>query len=82
MGTTPHDTSLYEDILAEYKDCLENMPVEPERLLTGEEIMKLTGLKPGPELGKIIAELRHEQLDEKIKTKEEALGWVKGNHIH
>lgn len=77
MGTTPHDMDLYEKVLAEYKKCLEEMPEEPERLLTGEEIMKILNLKPGPALGQILDDLRHEQLDGNLKTKDEAIEWLK-----
>lgn len=76
MGTTPHDLSLYEEILQQYKESLAAMPKEPPKLLSGDDIMKILNLPPGPELGKIIAQLRHQQLDEKITTKEEAIQWL------
>jgi hypothetical protein len=49
----------------------------PPPLLDGCRIMKITGLKPGPEVGKLIAALREAQLEGKIATPKEAEGFVK-----
>ncbi len=77
MGTTPQDTELYEQILAEYRKCLKEMPKEPDRLLDGTEIMELTGIKPGAQLGQILDDLRHEQLEGNLKTKDQAIEWLR-----
>jgi len=76
MGTSPHHMQLYEKILKEYKESLKEMPKEPEPLLNGNEIMEILKITPGPELGKIINQLRHEQLNEGVKNKADALEWV------
>lgn len=49
----------------------------PPPLVNGDEIMKLLKLKPGPEVGKIIEQLREFQLQGKIKTKKQALDYLK-----
>ncbi|MDP1758873.1 MAG: hypothetical protein Q8K77_03665, partial [Thermodesulfovibrionales bacterium] len=46
-------------------------------LLTSEEIMDLTGLKGGVKLGKLIYGLKKMQFKGKVKTKKEALRWLK-----
>lgn len=45
--------------------------------LTAEEIMKATGLKSGVELGKLIYRLKKMQFEGKLKTKKEAIKWLK-----
>ena len=49
----------------------------PPPLLDGCCIMKITGLKPGPEVGKLIAALREAQLEGKIATTKEAERFIK-----
>ncbi len=56
-------------------------PTLPSPLLDGNDIMKLKKLKPGPEIGKIITTLREAQLTGKVKTKKEALSFVKTTGI-
>lgn len=58
------------------RDSLKPLP----KLLTGEEIMNLTGMKPSKELGELINALHEEQLDGNINTKDEAITFVK-NYI-
>jgi hypothetical protein len=44
----------------------------PKNLLSGEEIMKICGLKEGAKIGEIIKDLRDKQLSHELKTKAEA----------
>lgn len=46
-------------------------------LLTSEEIMDLTGIKGGVKLGKLIYGLKKMQFEGKLKTKKEAIKWLK-----
>ncbi|MBR2525718.1 CCA tRNA nucleotidyltransferase [bacterium] len=57
----------------EIKDTLKPLP----KLLSGEEIMELTGLKPSKELGELVDNLQEEQFNGNINTKEEAVSFVK-----
>lgn len=57
--------------LAEEKNRL------PKPFLNGHEVMSLLNLKPGPEIGKILLLLREKQLSQEIKTKEEAIDFLK-----
>lgn len=50
--------------------------VEPPRLLTGKEIMRHSGLGPGPEVGRLIEALREAQVEGQVKTREQALSWL------
>jgi len=46
-------------------------------LLTSEEIMDITGLKGGVKLGRLIYGLKKMQFEGKLKTKKEAVTWLK-----
>ncbi len=76
-GIEPLDLSLYEKVLAAYDECLENFEAKPEPLITGEDIMKILGIPPGPEIGKIMDEAMEKQLAHEFKTREEAMEWLK-----
>ncbi|MBI2638368.1 CCA tRNA nucleotidyltransferase [Candidatus Peregrinibacteria bacterium] len=76
-GTVPCDLSTYNKVLALYRKDMKEMPREPKRLLTGEEIMALTGLKPGKKIAEILEELRLLQLEKKLTTKAQAKVWLK-----
>jgi tRNA nucleotidyltransferase/poly(A) polymerase len=76
-GTTPTDLALYEKIFSLYRASLKKMPVLPAPLLHGEDVMKVLGIKPGKKVGEIMAEIKEKQLEGKIKTKKQALAWIK-----
>lgn len=76
-GTQPSDYSLYHQIERLYQGTLKHIPKEPKRLLTGEDIMQMLNLKTSPEVGQILDELREKQLAKEIKTKKQALSWLK-----
>jgi poly(A) polymerase len=63
------------------KDKLQELNIEdlhPRRLLTGNDLIDM-GYAPGKNMGRILKKLENEQLDGKIKTKDEALIFVKEN---
>jgi poly(A) polymerase len=51
----------------------------PQPLLTGRDLLEM-GFSEGPKLGKILAAARELQLEEKLRTREEALAWVRQTH--
>jgi poly(A) polymerase len=53
----------------------------PKPILSGSEIMEDLGLKPGPQIGSLLALIREEQLSGKIKDKEEAIRFLQ-KQIH
>ena len=61
------------DFYLEVKPTLKPLP----KLIDGKEIMQILGIKQSPLLGKIINELHEAQLSEEVKTKEEAIIFVK-----
>lgn len=64
-------------LASEYKKYKEKTENKKVKLLDGNEIMKIIGIKAGPELGRLIKELDEEIGIGAIKTKEEAIRWVK-----
>ncbi len=50
--------------------------LKPQPLLTGHDLLAL-GLKPGPLVGQILHEVEELQLEERLKTREEALEFAK-----
>jgi tRNA nucleotidyltransferase (CCA-adding enzyme) len=48
----------------------------PPRLLSGNDVRDALGIPPGPELGRILAGLAAEQIDGRIRTREEAQAWL------
>jgi tRNA nucleotidyltransferase/poly(A) polymerase len=51
-------------------------PIIPPPLVRGEDLIAL-GLKPGPKFGEILEAAETQQLEGKLRTREEALEWVK-----
>ena len=52
-------------------------PVLSNRLLSGDDLIKIFGLKPGPEFREIFDNLENEQVVGKVQDREQALNWVK-----
>jgi len=81
-GTTPGDLSLYFKVRHAYEDTLAHFKEKPKPLLTGEDVMKATGLKAGPEVGKILDELWEKQLSHELQTPQQALEWLGAHGRH
>jgi poly(A) polymerase len=69
------DLEHYEFLLAE-AGALEHQPSIRPPLLTGNDLIKL-GMKSGPAIGALLAQLREKQLADELKTPREARAWVK-----
>jgi len=66
---------LTEYVLA--KHFAEEKPSTPLKILDGHEIMDIFGIKPGPEIGRLLEELREAQSAGEITTREQAVAYVK-----
>lgn len=75
-GTVPSDLSTHDKVLELFRKDMKEMPKEPKRLLTGNDVMKLTGLKPGKKIAEILERLRMLQLEKKITTMAKAVEWL------
>ncbi len=77
LGSKPKDLSLYNYLKKLLKEQEEKLLEAPKKLISGDDIIKKFHLKPGPKIGEILDKIRHAELEEKIKTKKEALDYVK-----
>ena len=66
---------IYERMIAEARSLDEKPSLKPP-LLNGDDLLNL-GMKPGPDIGAVLQELRDKQLQEEIATPAEAREWVK-----
>jgi poly(A) polymerase len=65
----------YEFLLRK-RDEFANEPIIPPPLVRGDDLIAL-GLKPGPKFGEILETVETRQLEGALKTRDEALEWVK-----
>ena len=65
----------YEFLVAQAAE-LEKQPAIRPPLLTGNDLIAL-GVKPGPAMGALLAEIREKQLQDELKTPDEARAWAK-----
>lgn len=66
---------IYDHLVEQSKE-LEKMPDIRPALVNGEDLAEL-GIKPGPQMGELLAEIREKQLSDELKTKAAALSWLK-----
>ena len=64
-----------EELLRYYYE--EFSPKPPRPLLDGKEIMEALGLPPGEEVGRLLDRLREAEISGKVRTREEALEFLK-----
>ena len=64
------------NFLVEQAEALKHLPAIRPPLLTGTDLIAL-GVKPGRELGALLAEIREQQLADELTTPEAAKAWVK-----
>lgn len=76
-GTDPTDLSLYEEILERYRKLTAKIPRKPKPLLNGNDVMKILSINAGTKVGEILEQLEEKQLKGEIKTRAEALVWLK-----
>jgi poly(A) polymerase len=66
---------VYDYLVAQARE-LANQPQIRPPLLTGDDLIAL-GMRPGPALGALLAEIREKQLQDELKTKAEARKWAR-----
>jgi tRNA nucleotidyltransferase/poly(A) polymerase len=74
------DLDLY-DFLIEQAAELEKQPAIRPPLLTGDDLIAL-GVKPGPAMGALLAEIREKQLQDELKTPRQARAWARKRLAH
>jgi poly(A) polymerase len=71
-----HGALDHYEFLAQQAAELEKQPAIRPPLLTGDDLIAL-GVKPGPALGALLAEIREKQLQDELKTPRQARAWAK-----
>ena len=64
------------EFLMRKREEFANEPIIPPPLVRGDDLIAL-GLKPGPKFGEILEAVETRQLEGTLRTREEALDWVK-----
>jgi poly(A) polymerase len=64
------------DFLLQKREEFANEPIIPPPLVRGEDLIAL-GLRPGPRFGEILEAVETRQLEGELRTREQALDWVK-----
>jgi poly(A) polymerase len=80
LGKKGIDLSLYNYAKKLYEKE-QKQPKPLKLLLNGNEVMKTLNIPSGPLVGKILRQVEEAQLENKIKTKKEALEYIKGLKI-
>ncbi|MDO8637518.1 MAG: HD domain-containing protein [Dehalococcoidia bacterium] len=73
-GWTAH-TNMVKYVLDEH--FKEESTTRPPKLLDGNDIMTIFGIKPGPALGSLLESLKEAQGAGEVSNREQALDWVK-----
>jgi poly(A) polymerase len=71
-----HGDLEFYNFLREQAAELKKQPAIRPPLLTGKDLIAL-GMKPGKELGALLAEIREQQLGDELKTPRQARAWAK-----
>jgi poly(A) polymerase len=66
---------VYDFLVAQARQLEEQPQIRPP-LLSGHDLIAL-GMKPGPALGALLADIRERQLQDELKTKADARNWAK-----
>jgi poly(A) polymerase len=64
------------DFLVQKREEFANEPIIPPPLVRGDDLIAM-GMKPGPRFGEILEAVETRQLEGALKTREQALDWVK-----
>src|SRR5438270_322030 len=69
----------YEFLLRKREE-FSNEPIIPPPLVRGDDLIAI-GLKPGPKFGEILEAVETRQLEGTLRTRDEALNWVKREYL-
>lgn len=77
LGTIPRNLSAYQEIKKLYRHEIAKLKLMPKNLITGEDVMKICGVKAGVGVGEILADVREKQLSGELKTSKDAKKYLK-----
>jgi hypothetical protein len=64
------------EFLVQKREEFANEPIIPPPLVRGDDLLAL-GMKPGPRIGEILEAVQTRQLEGMLRSREEALQWMK-----
>jgi hypothetical protein len=76
-GQASMDSLIISNHLTILKDFMRFQQIAEKGLLSAEEVMRISGIGPGPELGKILLALKKAQFEGRLKSKYKAIKFVK-----
>jgi poly(A) polymerase len=76
-----HGALDHYEFLVQQAAELEKQPAIRPPLLTGDDLIAL-GVKPGPAMGALLAEIREKQLQDELKTPRQAKAWARKRLTH
>jgi poly(A) polymerase len=76
-----HGALDHYEFLVQQAAELEKQPAIRPPLLTGNDLIAL-GVKPGPAMGALLAEIREKQLQDELKTPRQAKAWARKRLTH
>ena len=77
MGTKPGNIDQYETIKKLYKHEIAKLKLMPKSLISGKEVMKILNIKEGTKVGEILKDIREKQLGHELKSKKDAINYLK-----
>lgn len=86
MGTRPKegrkDISTLDALMARLSTLEETLrgETQPEKLISGDEVMAMTGLPAGPDVGELLDALKEAQLDGRIVSHDDAKRFIQDLH--
>ncbi len=75
-GTDPGDFDLQRRVEEDYNRFLDARPRPPRKLLSGEDVMEILGVRPGEEVGAVLQALHEAQIRKEVTNKAEAREFV------
>ena len=75
VGKTLRHLQLLHYMLGQYFD--RPATVKPIKVVTGQDVMHVLNLKPGPQVGNVLDAVAEAQVEGKIKTRKDALAFIK-----
>ncbi len=75
IGKTLRHLQLLHYMMGQYFD--RPATVKPIKVITGQDVMQVLGLKPGPQVGRVLETITEAQVEGKIKTRKDALSFLK-----
>ena len=75
LASWQEHAQLVEYVLAQHAE--QEKLVAPAKLVSGHDLIRIFGLKPGPEMGDLLEAVREAQASGEVTTKEEALAYIK-----